>query len=303
MSLKHGIKENTTDFKRWVEKIRMDNRKKQKIKDIPKPVLKWAGGKRQLLPQISNLLPSKYNNYIEPFVGGGALFFYLMPENATLIDNNPILINVYQVIQNSVSELIDSLKKHRNEKEYYYNVRKLDRQSSFADLSEIEKASRTIFLNKTCYNGLYRVNSKGQFNVPFGRYKNPKYLDKRNLLAVHRLLQNVTLINDSFEKVLELAKTNDFIYFDPPYVPISDTANFTSYTKEDFSLKDQENLARVFKKLDERGCYVLLSNSYCDFILEQYQDYEIVPVKAKRAINSNAKKRGYIKEVLIRNYK
>ena len=298
----HIIKKFDEKYQQWLSSIRKENKKKRKIVGNPKPILKWAGGKRQLLQQIHENLPSHFNRYFEPFVGGGAVFFYLLPEKAVLIDNNPVLMNVYKVIQTSVQELIDDLEKHRNEKEYYYKVRKKDRQSEFSEMSTIEKASRMIFLNKTCYNGLFRVNKKGQFNVPFGRYKNPNYCDKENLLAVHRLLQNVELYTESFEKVLAMAKPNDFIYFDPPYVHISDTANFTSYTKDDFGLDDQEKLAQTFDTLDKRGCYVLLSNSHCDYILNRYQKYEIVLVKAKPAINSDASKRGFIKEVLIKNY-
>ncbi len=295
-------KVNYSDLRTWRAKIRNKNHEEQKIASIPKPFLKWAGGKRQLLKVLAQNLPKEYNTYYEPFVGGGALFFYLLPDNAMLFDNNPILMNVYQVIQRSVDELIQLLQEHRNEKEYFYSIRKMDRNGQFQTLSPIEKASRTIFLNKTCFNGLYRVNSRGEFNVPFGRYKNPNYCDIPNLEAVHKALQNISLQVGSFEKVLDFAEKGDFVYFDPPYVPLSKTANFTSYTKEDFAMEDQQRLVEVFNELDQRGCKVLLSNSYSDFVLDKFQQYEIIPVDAKRAINSDASKRGYIKEALIRNY-
>ena len=268
----------------------------------PRPFLKWAGGKRQLIPQMKKYLPREFNNYIEPLVGGGALFFYLLPKKAILIDINDDLINCYKVIKNNVYELIELLKNHVNEKGYYYRMRKIDRNpEKYNKLSEVEKASRIIFLNRCCYNGLYRVNSKGQFNVPFGKYKNPKFCDKDNLIAVHKVLQQVELVNDSFEKCLNFAEEGDFIYLDPPYQPISETANFTSYTKENFGVNAQNKLFDIFTKLNDIGCKVVLSNSYNKFTLDLYQNYEIVFLEAKRAINSNAKKRGAIKEILVLN--
>ena len=181
-------------------------------------------------------------------------------------------------------------------------VRNFDRAVEFNEWTDIEKASRIMFMNKCCFNGLYRVNSKGQFNVPFGKYKNPNFRNKENLIAVHKSLQNVEVLNGPFQKCLEFAGKDDFLYFDPPYVPISDTANFTSYTKHNFGLDDQKELYNTFKELHEKGCYVMLSNSYCDFILDLYEEFNIHTLKAKRAINSDASKRGEIKEVLILNY-
>ena len=172
---------------------------KSRLLDVPHPFLKWAGGKRQLLEQFAQYFPDNYNKYIEPFVGGGAVFFYTKPNDAILIDNNAELINCYKVIQNNVSDLIKSLKKHRNEKIYFYKVRSLDRNpETFNKLSDIERASRTIFLNRCCYNGLYRVNSKGQFNVPFGKYKNPNFCNENNLKAVNKILQNISIIKETF---------------------------------------------------------------------------------------------------------
>ncbi|MHA1775512.1 MAG: DNA adenine methylase [Promethearchaeia archaeon] len=283
-------------------KLRAQNRKNLKIVSEPHPFLKWAGGKRQLLKQLDPFIPSKIKHYIEPFVGGGALFFYLLPENAVLIDNNPVLINVYKVIQKSVDELIEHLKQHKNEKEYFYQIRELDRFSSFANLSPMEKASRTIFLNRTCFNGLYRVNSKGYFNVPFGKYKNPVICDEKNLRTVHEALQGIKIIEASFESVLDYATQESLIYFDPPYMPLSKTSNFTGYTKELFRKEDQIRLKEIINQLNELGCNIMLSNSYCDFILDLFSEYNIHTLSAKRAINSNGKKRGAIPEVLITNF-
>ena len=272
------------------------------LEHVAHPFVKWAGGKRQLIPQIEEHLPQEYNTYIEPFVGGGALFFHLKPKNAVIIDINAELINTYKVIKNNVSELIQSLKKHKNDKDYYYRVRSADREiESFQKWSDVEKASRTIFMNRCCYNGLYRVNSKGFFNVPFGRYKNPKFCNEMNLNAVHETLKNALIIHGSFEVCLDHAEKGDFVYFDPPYHPLSETANFTSYTKDNFGKDSQVKLKEVFKKLDDRGCKVMLSNSYNDFILDLYEDFKIVTLSAKRAINSNASKRGEIKEILVLN--
>jgi len=268
----------------------------------PHPFLKWAGGKRQLIPQMIKYFPKNFNEYIEPFVGGGALFFYILPRKTILIDINEDLINCYKVIKNNVRELIELLKNHKNEKDYYYQIRALDRApESYSKLSDVEKASRAIYLNRCCYNGLYRVNSKGQFNVPFGRYKNPKFCDEENLEAVSNALEYVDILHGSFEICLKYAEKSDFVYFDPPYHPLSKTSSFTSYTKDNFGKESQRKLFSVFKRLDERGCKLLLSNSYNDFILDLYTEYQVVLLNAKRAINSDATKRGIIKEVLVLN--
>lgn len=283
--------------------IREVNKAKGRIFGVPHPFLKWAGGKRQLISQIDPFLPNDFDLYIEPFVGGGTLFFYLLPEKAVLIDSNRVLINVYRVIKENVEELIELLRNHKNEENYYYKIRSLDRDpESFSQLSNIKKASRTIYMNRCCYNGLYRVNSKGQFNVPFGRYKNPNFCDEKNLKAVNMFLQDVKIIHDSFERCLDSADENTFLYLDPPYFPLSKTSSFTSYTKENFTKADQIKLKEIIDKLTDRGCKIMLSNSHNDFILNLYEDYSIKEVRAKRAINSNALKRGAIKEVLIMNY-
>lgn len=267
----------------------------------PRPVVKWAGGKRQLLEQMEKFIPKNYNTYIEPFVGGGALFFHLKPKKAILIDFNKDLMNVYRVIKQNVDELIDSLNKHKNEKKYYYKMRNADREPGFGEWSDVEKASRMLYMNKVCFNGLYRVNRKGQFNVPFGKYKNPTICDEDNFHAVHKILQNVILVQDSFEKCKDYAKEGDFVYFDPPYVPLSETASFTSYTRLKFDKSAQMKLHEVFVELDNRGCKLMLSNSHHKFILDLYKDFKIETLMATRAINCDAKKRGKIKEVLILN--
>ena len=271
-------------------------------KTRPYPFVKWAGGKRQLISQMDKFFPENYNKYIEPFIGGGAVFFHLLPDNSIISDNNPDLINCYKVIKEDVEDLIKSLKKYKYEKDYFYEIRALDRDSKkFTELSDVEKASRSIYLNKSGYNGLYRVNSKGFFNVPFGRHKNPKICDEINLRNVSQVLKNAEIFMGSFENCLDYAEKDDFIYLDPPYFPLSDTALFTSYTKNSFDKSSQIKLFEVFKELNRRGCNLMLSNSYSEFILDLYKDFKIVTLKAKRNINSNSQKRGLINEVMVLN--
>jgi len=277
---------------------------------LVKPFLKWAGGKRQLLPEIRKYLPKNIGKttYFEPFLGGGALLFELQPKTAIVNDKNKELINCYQVIKDSVEELIQALQNHKqnHSEEYYYHLRQLDRfKKKYNQLSNIEKAARIIYLNKTCYNGLFRVNSHGYFNVPFGRYKNPNILDEAVLRGVNDYLnqKSVTFLNRDFAEAVETAKKGDFVYFDPPYDPVSNTASFTGYDINGFNQEQQERLKKVVDDLTEKGCYVMLSNSATDFILDLYKDYkETIVVSATRSINSNALKRGKIDEVLVLNY-
>jgi len=273
---------------------------------LVRPFLKWAGGKRQLLPEIKNYVPKKYNTYYEPFLGGGAILFNLQPKNATINDSNTELINCYEVIRDSLEELIEDLKKHENNELYYYEMRELDRTTTYKDnYDKIKRASRILYLNKTCYNGLFRVNSQGQFNVPFGRYKNPNILDEAVLRAVNKYLNNnrVKIFNTDFEKAVLDAKKGDFVYFDPPYDPVSNTASFTGYDVNGFDKEEQKRLKSVFDDLTSRGCQALLSNADTDFIIKLYGGrYKIEKISATRAINSNALKRGKITEVLVRNY-
>jgi len=264
----------------------------------PGPLLKWAGGKAQLLSTFHKYFPKSFNRYFEPFLGGGAVFFHLMPERATLSDLNQELINCYQVVRDDVDRLIELLKRHTNDKAHYYRVRAWNSHQ----LTPVEQAARLIFLNKTCFNGLYRVNSLGQFNVPFGRYKNPKICDEQNLRAVSRALSSVDLKSSRFEDVLRQARRGDFVYLDPPYQPISPTSNFTGYTKDAFDFADQERLCKTAQALNRRGCLLMLSNSDNEFIRELYEDFNIVTVQANRAINCRADRRGRISELLIMNY-
>jgi DNA adenine methylase len=276
------------------------------VNKLVKPFLKWAGGKRQIVPLIENNLPKNYNyqTYYEPFLGGGALLFSLQPKKAVINDSNPELINCYEVVKDSVDELIDNLKLHKNNEEYYYAIRDWDREESFRDRTPVERASRIIFLNKTCYNGLFRVNSQGQFNVPFGKYKNPNILDLAVLKAVSKYFNDnqIKILNLDFQDVLKDAKRSDFVYLDPPYDPVSDTASFTGYDVNGFNKDEQIRLKETFDNLHKRGCKLLLSNAYTNFIRDLYKDYTHIKISAIRAINSNAKKRGKVDEILVKNY-
>ncbi|CEE01693.1 Modification methylase DpnIIA [Caldibacillus thermoamylovorans] len=272
---------------------------------VIQPFLKWAGGKRQLLPEIRKYVPKRMGTYYEPFLGGAAVLFDLQPKKAVINDINSELINTYFVIKNNVEDLIEDLKKHENTSDYYYKIRDLDRdKNQFSKLSDVEKASRLIYLNKTCFNGLFRVNSQGQFNVPFGRYKNPNIVNEFVLRAVSHYLNNneVEILNVDFADAVSCAKKGDFVYFDSPYDPVSDTASFTGYTLDGFNKDEQIRLRDLFVDLDKRGCKVLLSNSATDFIKDLYKDYHIEIVSATRNINSIASKRGKIDEVLVMNY-
>lgn len=273
--------------------------------NLCQPFLKWAGGKRQLLPAINKLIPENYSTYYEPFVGAGAVLFDMQPKKAVINDANEELINVYRVIKNNIDELIFDLKEHINEEDYYYDVRKLDRTKEYKNMSDVKKASRILFLNKTCYNGLFRVNQQGEFNVPFGRYKNPNIVNEETLRAVHDYLNNndVRILNVDFEEAIKYMRKEAFVYFDPPYHPISDTSSFTGYTTDGFDAQDQKRLKKLCDSLDERGCRFLLSNSSADLIVDLYQDdYTLDFVDANRSINSKGDSRGEIKEVLVRNY-
>lgn len=264
----------------------------------PRPPVKWAGGKGQLILQFEPLFPRRYELYIEPFVGGGAVFFHLLPRQAVLIDNNPELINFYLVVRNRLDALLTDLAKHQNNTEYYYNIRALDPDT----IDAVSRASRFLYLNKTGYNGLWRVNKKGKHNVPFGKYKNPKITDRENLQAVSLALQQAEIIPGDFSQVLDFVAPGSFVYLDPPYHPKSETAYFTSYTSDSFGVDDQRRLAMVFKHLDEKGCPVMLSNSDTPFIHELYEGYHFQVVYAKRAINSRAERRGPVTELVIRNF-
>lgn len=264
----------------------------------PRPFLKWAGGKRQLLPELLRRVPP-FKRYFEPFVGGGALFFRLAPPCATLSDVNGELINAYQVIRDDVEGVIKELSSIEHNEDFFYECRDADRTPAFATWSPVKRAARLIYLNKTCFNGLYRVNSKGFFNVPFGDIRTPNYLDVENLRRCSATLQGQTIAVAPFGAVLDQAERGDFIYFDPPYAPLTATANFTAYAKDGFRGEDQEALRDLCRKLDEKGVSWMLSNSSAPLILDLYKEYEIEFVEAARHINSKVGGRGKVKEVII----
>lgn len=269
------------------------------------PVLKWAGGKRQLLSDINKYIPKHISTYYEPFIGGGAVLFDLQPNKAVVNDVNEELINVYRVIRDNVEELIVDLNTHENTAEYFYYVRSKDRDEEvFASMTDIEKASRIIFLNKTCYNGLFRVNQAGEFNSPFGRYSNPNIVNATTLRAVSKYFNKnkITFKNMDFADALKGIRKGSFVYFDPPYDPVSDSSSFTGYARGGFDRTEQVRLKRLCDRLDARGVKFLLSNSSTEFILDLYKGYRIELIKAKRTINSKGDSRGDVKEVLVRNY-
>jgi DNA adenine methylase len=265
--------------------------------DPPRPFLKWAGGKGQLLGELRALVPALRGRYFEPFLGGGALFFDLLPKKGVLSDVNAEIVGCYATVRDHVGELVRALKRHHYDAEHYYAVRNADP----TELSPVERAARTIFLNKTGFNGLYRVNRSGKFNVPFGRYAKPLICDEKNLRACSAALAKVELVVSDFEQAALRAKKGDFVYFDPPYVPLSRTATFTAYAPGGFGADEQARLANLFDRLARRGVEVLLSNSDVPEIRELYGAYRIEIVKATRAINSKGSRRGPVSEVLVTN--
>ena len=274
----------------------------EKLKEETYPIVKWVGGKRQLMFELLKNMPETYNRYFEPFIGGGALFFELQPQNGYISDMNGELINLYSVVRDDVYELIDDLNKHEISKEYFLKIRNLDRTEKYNNVSDIQKASRFIYLNRTCFNGMYRVNSQGQFNVPFGNYKNPRIVDTENLINCSKLLKNTEICCADFSEILNKVQKGDFVYFDPPYVPLNETSRFTSYTKDGFDLDMQFKLRDVCDELDSMGVMFMLSNSDTKLVNELYSNYKIKKVFASRAINANGNGRGKITEVLVRNY-
>lgn len=273
--------------------------------DLASPVVKWVGGKRQLLECLMPLFPETYTSYCEPFIGGGAVLFALQPQKAIVNDINRELIGVYRAIKDDVEALIKRLAQFENTKECFYEVRGWDRNAEFYNqLTDIDKAARVIFLNKTCYNGLYRVNSAGEFNTPFGRYKNPNIVNESTLRAVNEYFNtaDVTILNTSYSEAVQGLLENSFVYLDPPYDPISVTASFTGYNAGGFSREDQIALRDCCRQLDAAGIKFMLSNSATEFIQDIYSEFNITIVPAKRAINSVGSKRGCVDEVVVRNY-
>jgi DNA adenine methylase len=280
-----------------------------------RPFLKWAGGKGQLLPELTRRMPPRFARYHEPFVGGGAFFFSLwnsgrLAKGAVLSDYNRDLIACYRTVRDQATELIAALldhKAHAHDRAYFNEIRSWDRQPGFEQLSPVEKAARMIFLNRTCYNGLYRLNNKGKFNAPFGHYKNPLIVDEENMYDVSRALQDVDLRAGDFADVLDYAQPGDFVYFDPPYAPLSPTASFTHYTGRGFGEDQQHRLAITFRQLAERGCYVMLSNSSTELTRTLYSTANIPglcaeTVQASRKINCDGTKRGFVDELIACSY-
>jgi len=275
------------------------------------PFIKWVGGKRGLLEQLLPLFPKKFENYHEPFLGGGAVFFELYSQGLLknkkifLSDINSELINTYNIVKNNPNELISNLEefKKKHSKEFYYKTREIDRKEEFKNLTDIERATRFIYLNKTCFNGLYRVNKKGYFNTPIGSYKNPNIADRDTILSASEALQNAIISNDPFSNVINNTSENDLVYFDPPYYPLNVTSSFTAYDSNCFLEDEQFELFEVFDKLADKKVNVLHSNSDTIFIKELYQKYDINIVNANRFINSKSSGRGKISEVLIRSAK
>lgn len=272
-----------------------------------KPFVKWAGGKRQVINELKKYVPNEFDTYYEPFIGGGALLFELSPKKAVINDSNRELMNVYEVLCDEkkfskMCRVLNSYEANHSE-EFYYEIRNKDREKQkFSRLSDYTRAARTIYLNKACFNGLYRVNSKNEFNVPFGKKEKVNTYDGGNLITVSNYLtmNDIKILSVDFEEAVKEAKKGDFVYFDPPYD--SDTGTFNSYTEEGFGKEEQRRLARVFKELDARGVYVMLSNHNTTLVNEMYKDYNIHVIEAKRNINSKGNKRGKVEELIITNY-
>ncbi|CYU68060.1 MULTISPECIES: DNA adenine methylase [Streptococcus] len=278
----------------------------QRTQPTLQPFTKWTGGKRQLLPVIKSLMPDNYNSYFEPFIGGGAVFFELIPKKAIINDFNSELINCYRQIKDNPQKLIELLTKHQenNSKEYYLELRAVDRDNRINKMTDVERAARIMYMLRVNFNGLYRVNSKNQFNVPYGRYKNPKIVDSELILSISQYLNknNIEILTGDFEKAVEDVGAGDFVYFDPPYIPLSETSAFTSYTHEGFSYEEQVRLRDVFRKLDKKGAYVMLSNSSSPLVEELYKGFNIHKVEAIRTNGAKASSRGKISEFIVTNY-
>ena len=270
------------------------------------PFTKWTGGKRQLLEELRSYMPETYGRYFEPFVGGGALFFDLAPEQAVINDFNEELINAYRQIKNNPAELINLLIKHKenNSKDYYLALRSADRDGRISRMTGVERAARILYMLRVDFNGLYRVKSKNPFNVPYGRYKNPKIVDVDLLYQISEYLNenDVEILQTDFAEAVKDAETGDFVYFDPPYIPLNETSSFTSYTHEGFSYEEQVRLRDTFKELTERGVYAMLSNSSSPLVEELYKDFNIYFVEAQRTNGAKSSSRGKISEIIVTNY-
>ena len=275
------------------------------MSNLVAPVLKWVGGKRQLIPALSPLIPAGIAPYYEPFLGGGAMLFHFQPQTARVNDINAELIGVYRVIRDNVEALIEELKTYKNDADFFYDVREWDRdRRRYENMPDVRKAARVLYLNKTCYNGLYRVNNAGEFNAPFGNYKRPNIVNAPGLRAVSAYFNraDVRLSAVDYAEALADAERGAFVYLDPPYDPVSDTSNFTGYARGGFSRAEQIRLRECCDDLTRRGVRFMLCNSATDFIREQYRAYHITTVRARRAVNSVATRRGDVDEVVVRNY-
>ena len=262
---------------------------------MAKPIVKWAGGKTQLLKYLKPLVPKKIETYYEPFFGGGALFFEILPKKYLISDINPELTSLYKAVSKYPKEILSELKKYPFNEEFFYKLRKL----KFEDLNEIKSAARFIYLNRTCFNGLYRVNKKGEFNVPFGKYKNPHIVQEERILEASKILNLNMIKTCSFEYLFDYpVKKGDFVFFDPPYIPVGKFSDFKRYNKEQFSLENHIKLSKLFYELSKKGVSVVLTNSCTEIVKELYSGYTIFEVKAKRNINSKGDQR-QSKELII----
>ena len=276
------------------------------IQNEAAPVVKWAGGKRTLLPELMPLIPAQWTTYVEPFMGGAAVLFAIAPQTAIVNDINSELINTYKIIRDDVESLVAELKSYENTEEFYYNIRNLDRDAeAFSRLSPLQLAARTLYLNRTCFNGLYRVNKRNQYNTPYGKYKNPNFVNEQTLRAASEFFnsRDITICNENFEDTMARAPEGAFVYLDPPYDPLTVTSSFTSYAKDGFNREHQVKLKECCDLLTSRGVKFMLSNSATEFILDLYNDYNITLVNVRRNISANSDKRNVVQEVVVRNYK
>ena len=278
----------------------------KKTKIFPEPFIKWVGGKRNLLPAIHESMPEKFTKYFEPFVGGGAVLWSMAEKfpllNIVISDSNEELVNLYETVRDYPEKLIEESKKHINDEEYYYKIRSLDRNNDFSSLNPITRASRFLYLNKTGYNGLWRVNSKGRHNVPFGFYKNPKIVDEQNIFACSEFLKKTTILQGDFSIILPMVDEDSFVYMDPPYHPISATASFTNYSRKGFDSERQIELKKFCDALNAKGAKFMTSNSFTPFIEELYSGYKLKVVSADRFISCKKDGRKKTNEYIIVNY-